>query len=156
MIQIKKYMRSKTDDGLNDYIESLENYFLELKASHTMNLIFKLDDINGTIVEDLEKINNGEAVELIQVPSLNPDSPDTIYEKSTLKVLNDSKDSKVFDRVMTLFSKLKDLKSVSDFVKEMLPEIDEPKKIEEDKAVMEPDENAFEKLREKVLKKGGK
>lgn len=156
MIQIKKYMRSKTDDGLNDYIESLESYFLELKASNTMNLIFKLDEINGTIVEDLEKINNGEAIELIQVPSLNPDSPDTIYEKSTLKVLNDSKDSKVFDRVMTLFSKLKDLKSVTDFVKAMLPEIDEPKKIEEDKAVMEPDENAFEKLREKVLKRGGK
>lgn len=145
-------MRSKTDEGLNDYIESLENYFLEIKASNTMNLIFKLDEINGTIVEDLEKINNGEATEIIQIPSLNPDAPDSIYEKSTLKVLNDSKDSKVFDRVMTLFSKLKDLKSVTDFVKAMLPEVEE-EEVEEVDVKITKGKNAFEDIMDQVTSK---
>ena len=51
-------MRSKDDDGLNDYIEQLERYFLELKASNTLNLIMKLDEMNGTIVDDLDKVIN--------------------------------------------------------------------------------------------------
>lgn len=149
-MKIKKYMRSKTDEGLNDYIESLENYLLEMKASNTMNVIFKLDEINGTIVEDLEKINNGEAVELIQIPSINPDTPDSIYEKSTLKVLNDSKDSKIFERVMVLFAKLKDLQTVADYVKQYVPEVEEEAPIDEIvKTDLDPEVNAFEQMQKK-------
>lgn len=151
-------MRSKTDDGLNDYIESLENYFLELKANNTLRLIFKLDEMNGIIADDIDMIIRGEDWESSPIDISEEEGNKLILNTghSRLKILSDDKDSKVFDRIMVLYTKLKDLKLVTDYVATMLPEIDEPKKIEEDKSVMEADENAFEKLREKVLKKGGK
>lgn len=122
--KIRKHIRSKNDDGVNDYIEALEDYILNLKASNTLNLIFKLDEINGTIVEDLDKVINGEAVEHKMVDG-------ELAEISNLKVLHESSQNKTFDRVMVLFSKLKDLKAVSDLVSQMIPEIEEKQSVKE-------------------------
>lgn len=139
-------MRSKDDDGLNDYIESLENYISSLRASNTLNLIFKLDEINGTIVEDLDKVINGEAIEHVKVDG-------ELVEVSKLKVLHESSQNKTFDRVMVLFSKLKDLKAVSDLVKQIVPEVEEQESIR-NKIKIEPNKNLFESIQEQV--KGGK
>lgn len=141
-------MRSKDDDGLNDYIEQLERYFLELKASNTLNLIMKLDEMNGAIVEDLEKIINGEAVEEFEYKVKNSDTGQ--YEtkvgfRSSLKLLNDDKESKVFDRVMSLYGKLKDLKAVSDMVAQMIPEVEEKQSIK-DKVKVDKSKPVFEQL----------
>lgn len=148
MIKIKKYLRSKDDEGLNDYIEQLENYFLELKASNTLNLIFKLDEMNGAIVEDLEKIINGEAVEEYEYEVKNKDTGE--YEtkvgyRSSLKLLNDDKESKAFDRVMVLYSKLKDLKAVSDMVSQMIPEVEDKQSIK-DKVKLDKSKPILEQL----------
>jgi len=143
-IKIKKYMRSKDDDALNDYIESLENYISSLKASNTLNLIFKLDEINGTIVEDLDKVINGEAIEHVKIDG-------ELVEVSKLKVLHESSQNKTFDRVMVLFSKLKDLKAVADLVASMIPEVEEQESIKS-KIKLEKGKNLFESIQEQIKK----
>lgn len=145
-IKIRKHIRSKNDEGVNDYIEQLENYISSLKASNTNQLIFKLDELNGAIVDDLQKIIDDEAFETRVVDG-------EAVEVSKLKLLNDSKDSKVFDRVMILFSKLKDLKSVADHVSSLIPEIEESA-VEVPKVKVEKGKNVFESLSAQV--KGGK
>ena len=143
-IKIRKHIRSKTDDGVNDYIESLENFILDLKASNTLNLIFKLDEINGTIVEDLDKVISGEAVKHEVVDG-------ELVEISQLKVLHESSQNKTFDRVMVLFSKLKDLKAVADLVASMIPDIEEQESIKS-KIKLEKGKNLFESIQEQIKK----
>ena len=138
MIKIKTYMRSKDDDGLNDYIEQLERYFLELKASNTLNLIMKLDEMNGTIVDDLDKVINGEAIEHKMIDG-------ELVEVSNLRVLHESSQNKTFDRIMVLYSKLKDLKAVSDMVAQMIPEVEEKQSIK-DKVKVDKSKPVFEQL----------
>lgn len=137
-IKIKTYIRSSTDEGINDYIEYLENYILNLKASNTNQLIFKLDELNGTIVEDLDKIIEGSSVRHEMIDG-------ELQEISNLKVLNDSNQSKTFDRVMVLFSKLKDLKAVSDLVSTMVPEVEEEEVITT-KVKVDRGKNAYEQI----------
>ena len=137
-------MRSKDDDALNDYIESLENYISSLKASNTLNLIFKLDEINGTIVEDLDKVINGEAIEHVKIDG-------ELVEVSKLKVLHESSQNKTFDRVMVLFSKLKDLKAVADLVASMIPVVEEQESIKS-KIKLEKGKNLFESIQEQIKK----
>lgn len=144
--KIRKYIRSKDDEGVNDYITSLENYITELQASNTLNLIFKLDEINGTIIEDLDKIISGEDIEHKVVDG-------ELVEVSNLRVLHESSQNKTFDRVMTLFTKLKDLKAVSDLVKQMVPDIEEQESIKS-KIKVEKGKNLFESIQDQV--KGGK
>lgn len=131
-------MRSKDDDGLNDYIEQLERYFLELKASNTLNLIMKLDEMNGTIVDDLDKVINGEAIEHKMIDG-------ELVEVSNLRVLHESSQNKTFDRIMVLYSKLKDLKAVSDMVAQMIPEVEEKQSIK-DKVKVDKSKPVFEQL----------
>ena len=138
MIKIKTYMRSKDDDGLNDYIEQLERYFLELKASNTLNLIMKLDEMNGTIVDDLDKVINGEAIEHKMIDG-------ELVEVSNLRVLHETSQNKTFDRIMVLYSKLKDLKAVSDMVAQMIPEVEEKQSIK-DKVKVDKSKPVFEQL----------
>ena len=150
--KIRKYIRSQKDEGVNDYIEELENYILAIKASNTNQLIFKLDEMNGTIIEDLDKIMNGEAVEEYEYEYYNKDEGE--YEtktgyRSTLKVLNDDKESKVFDRVMTLYGKIKDLKVVSELVAKMIPEVEEEESIT-NKIKVTKGGNVFESISEQV------
>lgn len=142
--KIRTHIRSKNDDGVNDYIESLEKYILELKASNTLNLIFKLDEINGTIVEDLDKVISGEAVKHEVVDG-------ELVEISQLKVLHESSQNKTFDRVMVLFSKLKDLKAVADMVATMIPEVEEQESIKS-KIKLEKGKNLFESIQEQIKK----
>lgn len=139
-------MRSKDDDGLNDYIEQLERYFLELKASNTLNLIMKLDEMNGTIVDDLDKVINGEAIEHRMIEG-------ELVEVSNLRVLHESSQNKTFERVMSLYSKLKDLKAVSDMVTSMIPEVIDGEGEEDVKVSIPKGTNPFEAI---VKQKAGK
>lgn len=146
MIKIRKHIRSKNDEGVNDYIEQLENYFLELKASNTLNLIFKLDEINAIIIEDLDKVISGDAIEYRVVDG------ETV-EISKLKVLHESSQNKTFERVMSLYSKLKDLKAVSDMVTSMIPEVIDGEGEEDVKVSIPKGTNPFEAI---VKQKAGK
>ena len=146
---IKKHIRSKTDEGINDYIEELENYILKLKASNTLSLIFKLDEINGTLVDDLDKVMNGEAVEYRVIDG------ETV-EVSNLRVLHESSQNKTFDRIMTLYSKLKDLKSISDYVSALIPEVEEEATVVKEVVKVPEGVNMFEFAQKKATESKGK
>lgn len=139
--KIRKHLRTK-DDSINEYIESLENFILNLKAENTNRLIFKLDELNGIIADDVQLIIDGEAFEEKEIYSEKTDSyfPVTV---SKLKILSDSKDSKTFDRTMALYGKLRDLELVSKIVKDMLPEVEEKEKT---KVKLDKSKNIFEQL----------
>lgn len=143
---IRKHIRCK-DDGVNDYIEALENFIINLKAENTNRLIFKLDELNGVIADDVQKIIDGEMFEEVEIPSLDSEEGFIKVNVSKLKVLNDEKNSKVFERTMMLYGKLKELKETANVVKSMIPAIEE--KEEEQELTIDKSTNIFEQIQEK-------
>lgn len=124
--KIRKQIRCK-DVGVNDYIESLENFILNLKASNTNRLIFKLDELNGVFADDIQMIIDGDDFTEIEVPRLDAEGSVDTIRTSCLKVLTGDKDNKVFERIISLYGKLKDLKETANIVKGMIPEVEELK-----------------------------
>src|SRR5699024_3337344 len=116
---------TRRSSDLNDYIESLENYILEKNASKTNELLMELDNLNGVIAEDINLISQGDIYDEVEEMK---DGEIIISKVSKLKVMNDDKDSKIFDRVLALYGKVKDIKSVQEVVNSMLPEVEENEK----------------------------
>lgn len=157
--KIRKYIRSKDDEGVNDYIEALEGYILELKNKHTNRLLMKLEELNGVIADDIDKIITGEHVEERTKVSVETDKEtgdvvehETTYYVSTLKVLVDEKDSKVMDRVMSLYGRISQIQAVSQAIQGLVPEVEEDKgKKVEDSKELRLDGNIFEALQQKAI-----
>lgn len=146
---IRKHIRSK-DKGVNDYIESLENYILEKNASKTNELLMELDNLNGVIAEDINLISQGDIYDEVEEMK---DGEIIISKVSKLKVMNDDKDSKIFDRVLALYGKVKDIKSVQEVVNSMLPEVEENENIGD---VVEIKTNPFEDVLRRTKAKNSK
>lgn len=157
--KIRKHIRSKDDEGVNDYIEALEGYILELKNKHTNRLLMKLEELNGVIADDIDKIITGEHVEERTKVSVETDKEtgnvvehETTYYVSTLKVLVDEKDSKVMDRVMSLYGRISQIQAVSQAIQGLVPEVEEDKgKKAEDSKELRLDGNIFEALQQKAI-----
>lgn len=119
---------------IDEYIERLHAYLLGFETSNIKKLILSLDRMAGVIAEDVEKIIDGEDQTCDEVcVGHDEDSGEPLYEKiysSTLKVLNDQKDSKIYDRVMNLFTKIESLNAVSKTAKSLIPEVVEIKQID--------------------------
>lgn len=146
--KIRKSIRCN-DEGVNDYITALENFIINLKAENTNRLIFKLDELNGVIADDVQKIIDGDAFDDVEIFNSKTEEME-IIQRSTLKILSDSKDSKTYDRVLALYGKLKDLKETSNVVKAMIPEVEENQKEEIE---IDKNSNIFEQLQEKHYQK---
>lgn len=146
---IRKHIRSK-DKGVNDYIESLENYILEKNASKTNELLMELDNLNGVIAEDINLISQGDIYDEVEEMK---DGEIITSKVSKLKVMNDDKDSKIFDRVLALYGKVKDIKSVQEVVNSMLPEVEENENIGD---VVEIKTNPFEDVLRRTKEKNSK
>ncbi len=146
---IRKHIRSK-DKGVNDYIESLENYILEKNASKTNELLMELDNLNGVIAEDINLISQGDIYDEVEEMK---DGEIIISKVSKLKVMNDDKDSKIFDRVLALYGKVKDIKSVQEVVNSMLPEVEENENTGD---VVEIKTNPFEDVLRRTKEKNSK
>lgn len=146
--KIRKSIRCN-DEGVNDYITALENFIINLKAENTNRLIFKLDELNGVIADDVQKIIDGDAFDDVEIFNSKTEEME-IIQRSTLKILSDSKDSKTYDRVLALYGKLKDLKETSNVVKAMIPEVEENQKEEIE---IDKNYNIFEQLQEKHYQK---
>lgn len=146
---IRKHIRSK-DKSVNDYIESLENYILEKNASKTNELLMELDNLNGVIAEDINLISQGDIYDEVEEMK---DGEIIISKVSKLKVMNDDKDSKIFDRVLALYGKVKDIKSVQEVVNSMLPEVEENENIGD---VVEIKTNPFEDVLRRTKEKNSK
>lgn len=146
---IRKHIRSK-DKGVNDYIESLENYILEKNASKTNELLMELDNLNGVIAEDINLISQGDIYDEVEEMK---DGEMITSKVSKLKVMNDDKDSKIFDRVLALYGKVKDIKSVQEVVNSMLPEVEENENTGD---VVEIKTNPFEDVLRRTKEKNSK
>lgn len=146
---IRKHIRSK-DKIVNDYIESLENYILEKNASKTNELLMELDNLNGVIAEDINLISQGDIYDEVEEMK---DGEIIISKVSKLKVMNDDKDSKIFDRVLALYGKVKDIKSVQEVVNSMLPEVEENENTGD---VVEIKTNPFEDVLRRTKEKNSK
>lgn len=162
---IRKHIRSATDEGINDYIESLENYILESKNKHTNRLLMKLEEVNGVIADDIEKIINGTHIEekTRYIKIHNKDTGEVkeqeeFYNVSTLRILVDEKDSKVMDRVLNLYGKINQIQSVSMAIQSLVPEVEDKKEqqISEDVKEYTIEGNIFEFAQSKTTSKKGK
>lgn len=140
--KINRKIRSG-DKKVDDYIEELENYLLSLEANGTNRLIMKLEEVSGTISKDLDKILAGEDGGWV-----DGDDGEAKWV-SNLTILNDSNTSKTFDRVLTLYSKIGDIRAVSEAVKALVPE--EVKEDSEKDSKLEG--NVFEAIQRKVTGK---
>lgn len=144
--KIRKSIRC-SDDGVNDYIEALEGFIVSLKAENTNRLIFKLDELNGVIADDVQMIIDGET--FFEKEITIGEETETV-NISKLKVLNDDGKSKIFDRILSLYGKLKDLRETANIVKGMIPEIEE---VKQDTFKIDPSVNVFEQIQEKHYQK---
>lgn len=138
-LKINRKIRSGKKE-VDEYLEKMEDHLLNMRSSNTLKLVLKLDEINGEIVNDLNKIIEGTDETIITKPNKDPKKPPTEEKVSNLKVLDDSSASKLFDRIMLLYTKVKDIKAITDIMNSMTPEeIEEAKK-----EVLVPEGNIFE------------
>src|SRR5690606_13196085 len=120
-------------EELSLYIYELHNYLMEFQTSSIHQMIISLDNIAQKICDDLDIIADGRTDGLV--------------------ILSDEKDSKIYDRLMTLISRVKDWKEVSKLAEAIRPEVAKLEKQAQEKIKVNPDSNIFEQLQEQALKR---
>lgn len=133
------------NEEVDEYLKELHDYLLNWEATSIKDMILTLDKTAKIIAEDLRMLNSGQAF----TPAYTVERGDTkvhFEEECKLKILNDSKDSKVYDRVMTLVGKVKDFKIVCDMAENIRPEIVDEKKAIKPKLKIEANESAYESI----------
>lgn len=152
----------KTGDLMVDqYIEDLHDYILSFEASNIKKLILATDRLAGVIAEDIDKIIQGEDETEDEVLMGYNEDDEPIYEKmskNNLKILSDSKDSKVYDRILNLISKIESFEKVSKAAKTLIPVVEEFYPKSEDEELIKDlkltgSENNFEEMQTKHLSK---
>lgn len=130
---IRSHIRSGKEE-VDLYLYEMENYLQSFDTSSIKQMLIALDNICFKMTDDLDKISEGDTDGLV--------------------ILSDSKDSKVFDRLMTLIQRVKDIKAVCDLAESLRPEVEEIKnKAEEVVTQLDPTLNPFEQIQEKFNKK---
>lgn len=149
------------DPEVDKYIQDLHEYILNFEASNIKKLILATDRLAGVIAEDIDKIIEGEDETEDEVFVEYDEEGEPVYEKvtkSNLKVLSDSKDSKVYDRILNLISKIESFEKVSKAAKTLIPIVEEfAEKTEDQELVKElkltGSDNNFEEMQTKHLSK---
>ena len=123
---------STGDAEIDLYIYELHNYLANFETSSIKQMLIALDNIAFKMVDDLDKVAEGDT--------------------DNLTILSDSKDSKVFDRLMTLISKIKDFKEVCNMAEALRPETAELKeKVKKSKIQLDITGNPFEQIQKMRL-----
>ena len=161
VFKIKKGIKTGNPET-DEYIEQLHDYILDFDTSNIKKLIRSLDRLAGVIAEDIDKIIDGEDTykKEVETGEFGKDG-EPLYEThyiTNLKILSDSKDSKVYDRLMTLFTKVPALDGVAKTAKGLVPEVQEVEEITEQAEIKEKIKlsgsgNNFEEMQEKYFKK---
>lgn len=94
------------NDQVDKYIEDLEGELTRFEASNVKRLIESLDSVFGKICEDLDMVSSGADMGAV----IGEDGE--IVSQTGLTILTDSKDDKLFDRIMTLVTKINSIKDV--------------------------------------------
>lgn len=128
--KIKPFVRSG-DPVIDRYLQEMEQFILNLEASNIKRMIVAIDNVAAGVADDLNSLMD----------------EDSTHE---LKVLSDDKESKIFDRFMTLVQKVDQFKSVAVHADSLRPGVAEyvdPNKRKA--AVVDKDDNVFEQLQAK-------
>lgn len=136
------------DEEVDQYIEDLHNYLLSFETSNIKKLILSLDRMAGVLAEDVDMIIEGDDWEShpTEIESEDGDHVVTIDTgRSRLRILTDSKDSKSFERVMSLMQRIKDIHEVAKIAKSYVPTAED---------YQEPGANAEQDLIKEVKLKG--
>lgn len=151
-----------SDPEINEYIQAANQKLVEDEASSIKQLVVALNGVAMSIVSDLNRIAKGDMGShevLVKNEEYDPeeDNEEEEYKLETqgepLIILNDDKNSKVFDRVMALVGKVKDFKELSVLADSLRPEIEEAKKkAENQKIQLNEGENAFEQMQQRINK----
>ena len=90
-------------DDLRNYLFELHSYLLDFSTSSIVEMILALDDVARIITDDLNRIVNND--------------------DAGLRILTDDKDSKSYERVMSLVDKVERWRSVANYAKELRPSV---------------------------------
>lgn len=117
---------------LDDYLFDLHSFLMDFSTSSINDMILALDDAARILTEDLHVIMSGEGQS---------------------KILNSDKDSKAYERLISLLSSVDKWKAVSTYAKELRPKVAK----EKDKGVMEDfaSGGGFEEIQKMIRKKRG-
>lgn len=163
--EVKKFTIKKGiktgNDQIDQYIEELHEYILNFETSNIKKLILSLDKLAGVIAEDIDMIINGTDWEEDPLNMASDEDEEDVFintGRSRLKVLSDSKDSKVYDRIMSLLQRVKDFELVSKAAKGLLPDVEEyVEKTDQEELIkdikLKGKGNSFEEMQDKHFKK---
>lgn len=112
--KIDKSIRT-SDKNINDYIEWLESVLTSFEAKGVKKLIVALDMIVERFAEDT----------LLVATNRHRDTDGNLLP---MAIIDDDKNSKLFDRFMVLINKIGDIKNLSDIADSFKLEIKEEKK----------------------------
>lgn len=118
------------NDDVDLYIYELHNYLVNFETSSIKQMIIALDNLVFKMTDDIDKISDGDT--------------------DNLAILSDNKDSKVFERVMSLVSKIKDFKEVCNMAEALRPEIAN-REVKKSKIEIDVTANPFEQVQKKAL-----
>lgn len=115
------------DPDVDLYIWELHNYLIAFSTASITQLIIALDHLSMKLVDDLDKVGEGEF--------------------NDFTILSNDKDDKIFDRLITLISKIKDFENVSKMAVSMRPKIaDEVEKLDKGQDLVIEGVNIFEEI----------
>ena len=116
-------------EELSSYLHELHTYLMDFSTSSINEMIFALDDVARIITDDLNRIANNE------------DGP--------IRILTDDKDSKSYERLMSLVDKVDKWKNVASYAKDLRPKV---QSVEEGKEQLQEvlDEGGFEAIQRRI------
>lgn len=117
-------------DELSIYLFEIHTFLMDFSTSSINEMIFALDGVARILTDDLHYIMDGEE------------------EKA--KILTDNKESKAYERVISLLSSVDKWKAVSTYAKDLRPQVE--KTLAENKQDLENslEEGGFEMLQRMV------
>lgn len=96
------------NEEIDLYLYNLHNYVVSFETSSIKQMLVSLDGIAQKMIDDLDKIAQGDFEELV--------------------ILSDDKDSKVFEKVQRIVEKIDSWKKVCETAESLRPEIEDRKK----------------------------
>lgn len=139
-MEINKEIRSKEKE-VNAYIEELEAWILNLRASKFFELVMACDDASGKIADDVRVLSNSNIAD---------------EDVDSKLLLLGSNGNKRYERFLATIKQLKDFRLIDDLLQEMKPRIASKEVKKEGKTVVEVVENLPPpRMQDLVMKKNG-
>src|SRR5690606_25533105 len=102
--RLKKHLKSGIEE-VDNYLRDIHEYVESFDTSSVKMLLMALDEACMEMAKDIAKTTRGET--------------------DGLNILSNDKDDKVFDRVLTVISKVDSIKKISELAQDLKPDIED-------------------------------